>query len=85
MNAHISTLKKEYEIPLTKADLCAMFRVSIGTIDRHMISGKLKFSKVGHQVRFFDSHIQDYLNTCQEDGRVAQTQMAANSNESCGN
>lgn len=74
----ISTPKKEYEIPLNKGDMCEMFRVSIGTIERHMSIGALKYSKIGKQVRFFDSHIQDYLRWMNEAGEAAQNQMAAN-------
>jgi len=79
------TTKKIYEIPLGKAELASMLKVTPRTLNREMAAGKLKFSIVGGRVRFFDSQIQAYLNLAHDLGEDSyKAQMAANFDEACG-
>ena len=50
----MSPLLTYYEV----AEIC---KVSPKTIQREKQLGKIGFTKVGHQVRFTEKHIRDYL------------------------
>jgi len=64
---------KEYEIPLTRKELAAMFKVTERTIDRHIKKGTLQCTILGNKtVRFYGYQIDAFLKKLNE-----KTQMAA--------
>jgi excisionase family DNA binding protein len=45
----------------TKSDLREQLKLSIGTIDNHMKSGNLNYTKIGKAVRFSDDDVDSWL------------------------
>jgi excisionase family DNA binding protein len=71
---------KTYEIPLTRKELAAMFRVTERTIDRHIQKGTLQCTILGNKtVRFYEYQIEAFLNKINANvPNEEKTQMAAN-------
>ena len=57
---------RENGVPMNKIETAKFLRISVPTLERHMVSGLLPFAKVGGRVLFREESLERVLKTCEQ-------------------